>query len=220
MCLNYKMKKNNLTFIIILNYVITVIFFLSFANIYSQNDKTILRTDNGGNILGGDMNEWDFNIETYSDREKFDYLFVTPFYKDSNYILDPELRSFNYEVSDEGILLKWSTHKEKNCKGFYVERAKILNEYQDGGWVNVGYVGGAGNSDETINYEFLDNDLENFSKYRYRLKLIEYDGEYQYHELGNEVFAKVPNTFEFYPSYPNPAIDTVNISFYYQRKML
>jgi hypothetical protein len=85
------------------------------------------------------------------------------------------LTSFTAEC-DNGIpLLKWTTASEQNSDYFQIERSR------DGiNWTPVSKVQGMGNSNTTKNYQFYDmSSGSNFEGY-YRLKQVDFDGNFEY----------------------------------------
>ena len=126
-----------------------------------------------------------------------------------------EISSFNYFVNKNNITLKWTTALENNNAGFEIERAKILsigigkiNE----DWLKIGYVAGNGNTVLSRNYEFTDRNITS-GKYRYRLKQIDFNGNFEYFELNNDVYIGVPDKYELSQNYPNPFNPTTILDF-------
>ena len=117
------------------------------------------------------------------------------------------LASFNFNVSSNNVNLKWITSTEINNKGFDVER-KILN----GNYEKIGYISGNGTTNNPITYSFADKNL-NAGKFQYRLKQIDYNGNYEYHNLNNVVEIGVPGKFNLSQNYPNPFNPTTKIDF-------
>lgn len=117
-----------------------------------------------------------------------------------------ELSSFTSSVSRNSVKLMWSTVMEDNNRGFSIER-KSDGEYKEAGFVN-----GNGNSNNPINYSFEDRNLQtgNFS---YRLKQIDYNGNFKYYDLANEVVIGIPTKFSLSQNYPNPFNPVTNIEF-------
>ncbi len=109
------------------------------------------------------------------------------------------LSSFNSIPSKNNITLNWSTSSEANNSGFDVER-KGTNESN---WMKAGYVQGSGNSNSTKNYSFTDRGLQT-GKYQYRLKQIDFNGNYEYFDLNGYVEVGVPNKYDISQNYPNP----------------
>ncbi|MBS1493009.1 MAG: T9SS type A sorting domain-containing protein [Bacteroidetes bacterium] len=123
--------------------------------------------------------------------------------------LPVELSSFVSNVNRNIVTLNWTTASEQNNKGFSVERTKSGNELQ---WSEVKFVNGAGTSNTATNYSFEDKNLQT-AKYKYRLKQVDFNGNYKYYDLANEVEVGVPNKFEISQNYPNPFNPTTKINF-------
>ncbi|MBL8007027.1 MAG: T9SS type A sorting domain-containing protein, partial [Ignavibacteria bacterium] len=96
-----------------------------------------------------------------------------------------------------------------NNRGFEVER-KLSGDNNI--WNKVAFIEGSGNSDESKSYTYRDNNLT-AGKYNYRLKQVDYNGNYEYYELQNEVVIGVPVKFELNQNYPNPFNPTTKINF-------
>ncbi len=114
------------------------------------------------------------------------------------YPLPVELASFTSSVSSNNVTLNWSTTQEQNNKGFEIER----NSFGIG-WKKVGYVDGHGTTNTQQNYTFKDNSL-NTGRYSYRLKQIDYNGNFEYFELSSEIVIGAPNKYALAQNYPNP----------------
>lgn len=113
-------------------------------------------------------------------------------------ILPVELVSFNYSVVNRNVILYWTTSTEENNSGFELERS-IINDQ----WKRIGFVRGNGTSTTPKNYSFEDKDL-NSGKYEYRLKQIDYNGNFKYYYLNTEVQIGIPVKFDLSQNYPNP----------------
>jgi len=120
--------------------------------------------------------------------------------------LPVELASFTASVNKKDVQLNWKTVNEQNNSGFDVER-KINNE-----WKKVGFVQGAGTNNSEKEYSYTDRNL-NTGKYKYRLKQIDFNGGYEYHELNNEVTVGVPDKYFLSQNYPNPFNPSTKIDF-------
>ena len=95
------------------------------------------------------------------------------------------------------VNVKWTTATEINNERFEIER---LSEGSDE-FVKVGVVAGAGNATHTIDYEFTDKTNKSIGGTLYRVKQIDYDGQYDYSNVD-----KVSTKFELDVNvYPNPA---------------
>jgi hypothetical protein len=53
----------------------------------------------------------------------------------------------------------------------------------------------------------------NTGKYNYRLKQIDYNGNFEYFNLSNEVIIGIPDKFDLSQNYPNPFNPTTKINF-------
>ncbi len=112
--------------------------------------------------------------------------------------LPVELVSFTSSVNSNNVTLNWSTTQEQNNKGFEIERNSF-----GAGWKKIGYVDGHGTINTQQNYTFKDIALQT-GRYSYRLKQIDYNGNFEYFELSNEVAIGVPNRYSLAQNYPNP----------------
>jgi len=122
-----------------------------------------------------------------------------------------ELTSFTSSVSGRDITLNWSASSEINNSGFEVERRDAGSETQDV-WVKAGFVIGNGNSSATRNYEFTEKNL-NSGKYNYRLKQIDFNGNFEYFELSEVVIIGIPIKYNLSQNYPNPFNPVTNLEF-------
>ncbi|MBV6419647.1 MAG: Ycf48-like protein [Ignavibacteriaceae bacterium] len=109
-----------------------------------------------------------------------------------------ELMNFTALIEGNKVLLNWATASETNNSGFYIERTKEDENY----WETLTFINGAGTSTSINHYYYKDN-LFNFGKYKYRLKQIDFNGQYEY---SNEIEVNYINNFDFYllQNYPNP----------------
>ena len=112
--------------------------------------------------------------------------------------LPVELESFTATVLSNSVELQWRTASELNNKGFDIERST-----ESGSWHKIGYAKGNGSSNVPINYTYKDKVLQP-GIYEYRLKQIDFNGEFNYYKLGNEVSVGNPNSFLLMQNYPNP----------------
>ncbi|MEX2590131.1 MAG: T9SS type A sorting domain-containing protein, partial [Chitinophagales bacterium] len=77
-------------------------------------------------------------------------------------------------VDNEFIRVDWVTATEINNAGFEVHRSTDGVNFREIGWVD-----GAGNSTDELEYAFDDHDVESNKTYYYRLKQIDYDGAFE-----------------------------------------
>ncbi|MBV6480036.1 MAG: hypothetical protein HGGPFJEG_02850 [Ignavibacteria bacterium] len=121
--------------------------------------------------------------------------------------LPVELSSFVSEVHHNDVTLNWSTSSEINNSGFDLERSMINGE-----WSKVYFVNGKGTTSSPSNYEFTDRNLST-GKYNYRLKQIDFNGNFEYFNLANEVNIGAPDKFSLSQNYPNPFNPATKISY-------
>jgi len=123
--------------------------------------------------------------------------------------LPVELSTFTAVQIGSKVLLKWRTETEINNFGFDVERCALSAECQ--AWDKIGFVNGNGNSNSPKEYSFTDNPAIG-SKYYYRLKQIDSDGQTEYSNVIN-VDLNIPNQYALYQNYPNPFNPTTSITY-------
>jgi hypothetical protein len=129
--------------------------------------------------------------------------------------LPVELCSFNAAVFSRDVDLAWTTCSEVNNKGFDIERRAyntVTNEYSS--WVKAGFVAGKGTTNEQQNYRFSDRKLVS-GKYQYRLKQIDFNGNFEYHDLTSpqDIIIGNPSVAELYQNYPNPSNPTSKVDY-------
>ena len=110
--------------------------------------------------------------------------------------LPVELSSFTANAKTDQIMLKWETKTETNNYGFEIER-KLSHS-----WQKIGFVQGNGNSNSPKEYSYADNNLIGVSKFIYRLKQIDNNGQFEYSDVVEVDL--VPTEYALYQNYPNP----------------
>jgi hypothetical protein len=133
--------------------------------------------------------------------------FVDTVFKRWESSLPVELTSFTSTVSGTNVKLNWSTSAEINNSAFDIERSSI-----GGQWSKVGSVAGNGTTTQPKNYEFTDRNLAS-GKYNYRLKQIDFNGNFEYFNLSNEIEIGVPAKFDLAQNYPNPFNPSTKINY-------
>lgn len=121
--------------------------------------------------------------------------------------LPVELASFSAIISGRDVTLNWSTVSELNNHGFSVERKE-----RNGQWFELGFVNGSGTSSETRNYSFSDRNVQTGS-YSYRLRQIDFNGNFEYFELSHEVSIGLPEQYALHQNYPNPFNPVTQVTF-------
>ncbi|MCB0727556.1 MAG: T9SS type A sorting domain-containing protein, partial [Ignavibacteriae bacterium] len=132
-----------------------------------------------------------------------------------NSLLPVELSSFVSAVSGRDVTLNWTTANETNNSGFDIERSSatggVIGQTSDV-WTKVGSVSGHGTTTSPNSYTFTDRNLA-VGKFNYRLKQIDFNGNFEYFELSNEVNIGIPSNFSLSQNYPNPFNPTTNLEF-------
>lgn len=131
----------------------------------------------------------------------------------NNPLEDPlpvKLVSFSSTVKGRDVTLNWKTEKEENNAGFDIEKSVFNNEHLI--WNKIGFVSGKGNSNEPVNYSFRESNLQS-GKYKYRLKQIDYNGNFEYFSLNGNVEIETPAKFTLRQNYPNPFNPLTKIDF-------
>lgn len=187
----------------------------SIGSIAANNNFVAVGTFNGGIHISSDYGStWSlineglpkksdgkfFNISSLFFKDGHLYSGYTNFgiWKYPLNALPVELASFTAEVNGNRILLKWSTSTETNNKGFEIER-----QLNDAEWKTIGFVKGTGTSTETREYFYSDNAYVKAINLKYRLKQIDFNGNYEY---SDEINVELKNDFKFSlaQNYPNP----------------
>lgn len=120
--------------------------------------------------------------------------------------LPVELASFTANVNKKDVELNWTTVTEINNSGFDIERKENTE------WKKVSFVQGSGTSNNQKEYSYFDRNLQS-GKYKYRLKQIDYNGEYEYHEMNTEIIVGIPQKYFLSQNYPNPFNPSTKIDF-------
>ncbi|MEI7485498.1 MAG: T9SS type A sorting domain-containing protein, partial [Ignavibacteriota bacterium] len=136
--------------------------------------------------------------------------FSTFTFGDGNAPLPVQLSSFSSSINGRDVKLNWKTDKETNNSGFDVERAEVGSQNLE--YKKIGYVKGNGNTNSPVSYTFDDKKL-NSGKYNYRLKQLDYNGNYTYHNLSTTIDVSLPTKFNLSQNYPNPFNPTTKIDF-------
>ncbi len=135
------------------------------------------------------------------------YEFVDTLFKTWDSPQPVELSSFTSVIQDREVKLYWSTSAEINNSGFDVERSA-----SGSAWSKIGFVTGNGTTTLPKNYEFTDGSLVS-GRYSYRLKQIDFNGNYEYFNLSNEIEIGVPEKFDLSQNYPNPFNPSTKINY-------
>ncbi len=185
------------------------------GEVNSEDDIRLSKSEDGGNtwntfVVSGTA-AGQYALDTANNTIKVYGLtsFSTFALSDATTPLPVELASFISYIDRRNVILKWSTISEQNNAGFDIERKESSSVNN---WNKVGNVPGAGTSSSARSYIFTENNL-NTGKYNYRLKQIDFNGNFKYHELAEEVEIGIPNKYEISQNYPNPFNPTTKINY-------
>lgn len=164
------------------------------------NDWVIEGSHSAGTGTNNDATAWRTGLSGFSQFTLGGNLPDNPFAGP----LPVELASFTSSVKDRNVTLHWSTISEVNNSGFQIERY-YLNSTQgtNNTWSALGFVKGKNNSHSTNNYNYSDDNLQS-GKYKYRLKQVDYNGNFKYYELNNIIEIGLPARINLSQNYPNP----------------
>ncbi|MBS1553023.1 MAG: T9SS type A sorting domain-containing protein [Bacteroidetes bacterium] len=128
-----------------------------------------------------------------------------------NYVVDcplpVELSSFTSSVFGRDVTLDWSTATEENNARFEIERSSTENN-----WTKIGSVNGNGTTASPHSYSFTDRGLAS-GNYSYRLRQVDFNGNFRYFNLSNEVIIGTPDKYNLNQNYPNPFNPVTKISY-------
>lgn len=120
-----------------------------------------------------------------------------------------ELVNFDGRLLNDGsVQLNWETSSETNNAGFDVEYALERN----GEWQSIGFVEGHGTTTEAQSYSFRTDELTQGGIHRFRLKQIDFDGQFEY-SSEVEVNVETPGSYVLESAYPNPFNPTTTVRF-------
>lgn len=122
--------------------------------------------------------------------------------------LPVELGSFTASINNRNVELNWNTSTETNNAGFEVERKISGSE----SWQELAFVSGNGFTNTVRNYSYTDRNLSE-GTYNYRLKQVDYNGNFEYFNLNSEIEIGTPNSFNISQNYPNPFNPSTKINF-------
>lgn len=111
------------------------------------------------------------------------------------------LSSFTASVIKNNVTLRWTTEAELNNSGFELQRKAVKEKVS---WQKVTFIDGRGSTSETSTYSFEDKKLQT-GKYDYRLKQIDFNGNFEYFDLSGDVVVGFPKDFHLSQNYPNPS---------------
>ncbi|MBS1623556.1 MAG: T9SS type A sorting domain-containing protein, partial [Bacteroidetes bacterium] len=108
-------------------------------------------------------------------------------------------------INNKYIDLDWATASEINNKGFAIERSTDGREFAQVGWLD-----GHGNSNTQLSYSYSDRTVQPGVVYYYRLKQVDFDGQFVYSEIVSASLIG-DKGFSFEDMIPNPAVNSVQL---------
>lgn len=121
---------------------------------------------------------------------------------DDQSVLPVELVFFKANIENNLVKLTWQTASEQNNEGFEIERS--INGFD---FEKIGFIQGSGTVTTPSGYTFIDYTFFDETNY-YRLKIIDFDGNYEYSPL---ISVKTPYKDKEVAVYPNPAHHELNL---------
>ena len=106
-----------------------------------------------------------------------------------------ELQEFKGACFEDNVTLNWSTASENNNDYFEIYRSTENLQFE-----SIATINGAGNSIQTLNYIFRDEQAINGVGY-YKLKQVDFDGDYTFSDI---ISVDCRNNTESVVLYPNP----------------
>ena len=122
--------------------------------------------------------------------------------------LPVELARFGGTWSGDGTVLTWETAAEQNNAGFEVQR-----RFDGGPFATVGFVEGAGTTDEGRGYRFVDAQIPFAADaLTYRLRQVDLDGTAHLHAPVT-LQRSAPDRLDLRAPYPNPGTGTITLHY-------
>ncbi|MCH8330008.1 MAG: T9SS type A sorting domain-containing protein [Bacteroidetes bacterium] len=124
-------------------------------------------------------------------------------------LLPIELVYFDAMIEYDEVNIMWTTASEINNDYYTIERSSDGINYEE-----IGLIGGAGNSQQTMNYNYFDEDPLYGISY-YRLKQTDFDGKQEVFSpitLNNNLYVTSSQELTIYPN-PTDGNSTINVMY-------
>ena len=109
-------------------------------------------------------------------------------------VLPVDLSRFSVTATEQGVLVEWETVRELNNDYFEIRHGTNHKE-----WEVIGEIQGAGTTEETVRYSFLDENPEPGDNY-YLLNQTDYDGTRQMSQVAVVTVEGANNRLKIYPN--------------------
>ncbi|MEN0006384.1 MAG: T9SS type A sorting domain-containing protein [Bacteroidota bacterium] len=113
-------------------------------------------------------------------------------------ILPVELADFKGVMNNGVATLTWRTESETNNRGFEIQRSENGKDYKVLDWVP-----GQGTTTEVHDYQYIDRNLSPSIVYYYRLRQVDFDGQFEYSPVIALIYEK-DQELAVKDIYPNP----------------
>jgi hypothetical protein len=122
------------------------------------------------------------------------------------------LLNFTAEKNGNDVVLKWTTASETNNDYFEI-LSSVNNDASSDGFVSIGKVQGQGNSTQLNSYSFTDHRSAKKGTYYYRLRQVDFDGQYSFSKIAALQFGN-NGKFNLAGIFPNPFSENTTVQIY------
>jgi hypothetical protein len=122
-------------------------------------------------------------------------------------VVPVELTSFTAAYVGNSVELNWITATEINNKGFEIQRSSEGSDF-----IKITFIEGHGTTTEKQAYRFVDKNITPNTRYSYRLKQVDFDGQFNYSQV-LDLGKSLPVKFELSQNYPNPFNPSTTVTF-------
>ncbi|RLD47041.1 MAG: hypothetical protein DRI86_01495 [Bacteroidetes bacterium] len=116
-----------------------------------------------------------------------------------------ELMSFDAQLENKNVILKWETASETNNDYFEIYRSANTEQ-----WTKIGVVDGSGTTNTIRSYNYSDIEALQGISY-YKLKQVDFDGKYTFSQI-RSVSTELSERIEIYPNPTNGIVYINNVS--------